>query len=145
MTLTVAPGHVGDLAQVADALAVSPQVALVTAAGKRVKLPDELLEVLSTVAHALSDGQEILVATKDSYLTAQEAADYLGVSRPTMIRILDLGQVPYERPNSHRRIKLADLAKFKAERETRRKALDGLLAMSDEMSQYDTDSFVRTR
>jgi excisionase family DNA binding protein len=94
---------------------------------------------------ALSDGQEVIVAAKDSYLTAQEAADFLGVSRPTMIRILDLGEVPYERPNSHRRIKVADLLRYKEKRAERRRVLDGMLAQSDEMDPYDIDHFVPTR
>lgn len=101
--------------------------------------------MLSTAAQVLSDGQTVMVATKDSYLTAQEAANFLGVSRPTMIRILDLGEIPYERPNSHRRIKLADLTRYQAERTGRRHILDGFLAQSDEMDQYETDHFIPTR
>ena len=93
----------------------------------------------------MSDGQEVIVATKDSYVTAQEAADYLGVSRPTLVRILDLGEIPYERPNSHRRIKLADLMAYKQRHEASRAALDDLLASSVDLEQYDTGEFVSTR
>jgi excisionase family DNA binding protein len=92
----------------------------------------------------LTDGQEVLVATRESCLTAQEAADFLGVSRPTLIRVLDLGEIPFERPNSHRRIRLADVVAYKAERTRRRAALDELLSMSDDMAEHD-GGFVRTR
>ena len=143
--MTVIPEYASDLAHVVDALTMEQDVSLLTAEGERVRLPTELREVLSTAARALSDGQEVIVATNDSYLTAKEGADFLGVSRPTMIRILDLGEVPYERPNSHRRIKLTDLAKYKAERTERRQILDSFLSQSDEMDQYDTDHFIPTR
>ena len=139
------PEKVADLTHVADALAGLPQVSLLTADGDMVHLPDELREVLTTAVQALSCGQEVVVATKDSYLTAQEAADFLGVSRPTMIRILDMGEVAYERPNSHRRIKVADLLRYKEKRAERRRVLDGVLAQSDEMDPYDIDHFISTR
>jgi excisionase family DNA binding protein len=77
-------------------------------------------------------------------VTTQEAADFLGVSRPTMVRILDLGEVPFERPNSHRRIRFADLVKFKTEHEKSRAALDGLLESSVELDRFD-GGFVKTR
>ncbi|MDR0431816.1 MAG: helix-turn-helix domain-containing protein [Bifidobacteriaceae bacterium] len=145
MALPVVPEHTDGLADVADALDNQADVSLVTGDGKAVELPAELREVLSTAAQALVGGQEVLVVTKDSYLTAQEAAEFLGVSRPTLIRILDLGEVPFERPNSHRRIRLADLARYKRERVHRRRILDRNLADADEFDAYDTDSFVSTR
>ncbi|MDR1213970.1 MAG: excisionase family DNA-binding protein [Propionibacteriaceae bacterium] len=145
MTLTVVPLHASDLADVADSLTTNHVVALVTPEGKTVGLPAELLEVLNTATQALADGQTVVLGTQDSYLTTQEAADYLGVSRPTLIRFLDLGQISYERPNSHRRIKLADLVRFREDRARRRAALDELLHTSVELEQYDSGEFVRTR
>jgi excisionase family DNA binding protein len=145
MTLAVGPERARDLADVTDALAHDAELALMTADGRKVALPAELRTVLTAAAQGLSQGQEILLATKDSYLTTQEAADYLGVSRPTMIRILDLGEVPYERPNSHRRIRLADLADYRIERQKRRAGLDVVARLSVELDEHDTDEFVRTR
>ncbi|MDR1078360.1 MAG: helix-turn-helix domain-containing protein [Propionibacteriaceae bacterium] len=144
MVVTVAPGRADESARVADALDDGLEASLLTAAGEAVRLPGELRAVLSAAARALSDGQEVVVAGKDSYLTTQEAADFLGVSRPTLIRTLDLGEIPYQRPNSHRRIKLADLVAHQGERAARRAALDRSLAMSDELDQFD-GGFVPTR
>ena len=145
MSVTVVPNNISGLERVADVLAARPQVSIVTANGEAIHLPDELRDVLNTTAQALFSGQEVVVATKDSYLTAQEAADFLGVSRPTMIRILDMGEVDYERPNSHRRIKVADLVRYREKRAERRQVLDEMLAQSDEMDRYDIDHFVPTR
>jgi excisionase family DNA binding protein len=144
VTLTVVPGRVDESARVADALSGDREASLLTAEGEAVRLPVELRAVLSAAARALSDGQAVVVAGRDSYLTTQEAADFLGVSRPTLIRALELGEIPYQRPNSHRRIKLADLVAHQAERSERRAAVDRLLAMSDELDPFD-GGFVPTR
>ena len=145
MGLTIAPELYSDLAQIAGALDDAGDVALVTSAGCRAPLPGELRQLLSAAVRAMSDGQEVIVAAKDAVVTAQEAADFLGVSRPTLIRILDLGEIPYERPNSHRRIKLADLVAYKDHREMSRAALDDLLESSADLDEYDSGEFVRTR
>jgi excisionase family DNA binding protein len=145
VTETLAPGRTRVFADVTDTLADCDELALVAPDGRRIELPAELRTVLAAAAQSLADGHEVLVASKDVYLTAQEAADYIGVSRPTMIRILDLGEVPYERPNSHRRIKLTDLIQYKAERQERRAALDRLAQLSVELDEYDTGEFVRRR
>ena len=145
MSVTIAPAQARELARVAGTLDEAGDVALVTSAGGRVSLPGELRQLLSAAVRAMSDGQEVILAAKDSVVTAQEAADLLGVSRPTLVRILDLGEIPYERPNSHRRIRLADLVAYKDRREANRAALDDLIASSVGLDDYDTGELVRTR
>jgi excisionase family DNA binding protein len=145
MVLTVAPEHQAALAAAARALAAPGGVVLLTEREERVELPAELRQVLQAAAEALVGGRPVVVEAEDRYLTTQEAADYLGVSRPTMIRILESGQVAYERPNSHRRVKLADLARHQAQRAARRAALDELARSSVELEDCDTGLFVPTR
>ena len=86
-----------------------------------------------------------MIGASDTYLTTQDAADYLWVSRPTMVKLLETGEVPFERPHSHRRIKLGDLAAYEArERVRRRKTLD---QMSDDFADLSRqpESFTATR
>ncbi len=58
------------------------------------------------------------MALLDSYLRMDEAADYLGVSRPTVYRLVDRGEIPavYLPGIRGRRISRAALRKYVARR-----------------------------
>jgi len=144
MSIVVHPDQAIDSAPIANLLTDKHQVSLVTARGVQAESPQGLRQVLDAAAQALMGGREVIVGTKDTYVTTQQAADYLGVSRPTMVRILDLGDFPSERPASRRRIKLADLADHAQKMASRRAGLNRLLETSDEMTAHD-GGFVATR
>lgn len=86
------------------------------APGDRVELPPEIYAVLRQVAEALRHGYAVTVAPQTPTLTTQQAADLLGVSRPTVIKLLDEGRIPYERVGTHRRILLPDLLTYREQR-----------------------------
>ena len=73
---------------------------------------DPLDDVVSEMAQALRRGSAVTVSTHEATLTTQQAADVLGVSRPTLVRLLEHGAIPYEQPGSHRRLKLRDVLDF---------------------------------
>ncbi len=77
-------------------------------------LPDELAEVLRFAAEAFADGCALTLTRHEQLLTTQEAADLLGVSRPTVVRLLDHGAIPYDQPGSHRRLRLSDVLAHQA-------------------------------
>ena len=50
-------------------------------------------------------------------LTTQQAAELLGVSRPTVVKLIDDGKLPAETPGKRRRmVKLDDVLKYRARR-----------------------------
>jgi excisionase family DNA binding protein len=71
---------------------------LVGPAGERIELPAEVFTVLREVVLAMAEGEAVTVAPHHQTLTTQEAADLLGVSRPTLVRLLEQGKIPYEQP-----------------------------------------------
>jgi excisionase family DNA binding protein len=80
----------------------------------RWELPAELLEVLGLAAAALAEGRPVTLSCHEQVLSTQEAADLLGVSRPTLVRLLDAGVIPFDQPRRHRRVQLADLLAYQA-------------------------------
>lgn len=71
-----------------------------------VAVPDEVRAALRQVVEMLINHQAVTVTGTNMVLTTQQAADVLGVSRPTLIRLLESEQIDYTTPNRHRRIGL---------------------------------------
>lgn len=100
----------------------SSKAALVDPEGKSLPIPDEIFRILDQVTHALAAGEGITIVPQGMTMTTQQAADFLGISRPTLVRLLEAGDIPYDKPGRHRRVRLEDLvdyqANFRAERRT---------------------------
>ena len=113
---------------------------LVLAEGTRLPLPEPIADVLSEVAHPLARGQAVTVAPQHTTLTTQQAADLLGVSRPTLVKLLEAGELPYTQPGRHRRIRLTDLLTYRERNRTERKdRFDEVARTSDEAGLYDEE------
>lgn len=133
-----------DLLSVLTARGQEPPTArarLVSADGTRqIELPDDLHDALTRVVDALSHGYAVTIAPQHTTLTTQQAADLLGVSRPTITKLLDDGKIPFDRPNSHRRIKLTDVLAYQQHRRAeRRELLRQMTEDSIDLGLYDTD------
>jgi excisionase family DNA binding protein len=125
-----------------------PQPALVGADGHRIEVPRPVFGALVQVATAMAQGQGVTVIPQNALLTTQEAAELLGISRPTLVRLLEDGKIPYEQRGRHRRIMLADLLAYQASmRRERREALDRMAQQGQAVGLYDATSGppVRTR
>lgn len=106
--------------------------------GDQVPLPMEVYQVLRQVVEAMRQGMAAVVAPKNLVLTTQQAAEFLGVSRPTLVKLLEDGAIPFDKPNRHRRVQLRDLITFqKARRSERRTVLGRLTESSCEAGLYD--------
>ena len=109
------PQNAETLAQIEVLLQGGPEpLSLVTDSGVAVTLPDELRRLLTTVVSSMQHGQAVALAPLRMRLTTQQASDLLGVSRPTLIKLLEEGRIPYKTANRHRRIRLVDLLAFQA-------------------------------
>jgi len=79
----------------------------------------------------------VSVAPLSAMLTTQEAADYLGISRPTLVRILERGEIPMEKPGRHRFVRLKDLVDYQERaRADRRAALEAMVAEAETEDLY---------
>ncbi len=112
--------------------------ALVDGDNNRTEIPAAMVDVLRQVAEALGRGQGVTVAPLNTMMTTQEAADYLGISRPTFVRILDRGDIQMERPGRHRYVRLSDLLDYQARmRAERAEALDSMARDAESTGLYD--------
>jgi len=106
--------------------------------GTRLDLPGEVFDVLREVVAALSQGLAITVAPHQTVLSTSEAAHLLGVSRPTLVRLLESGEIPFDKPGRHRRVRLADvLAHQQRARRGGAVLLDQMVADSEDAGLYD--------
>jgi excisionase family DNA binding protein len=107
--------------------------------GHRVVLPTEIYTVLVNITKAMAEGRAITIAPQAQVLSTQQAADLLGISRPTLVAILERGEVPYTQPGRHRRVRLTDVLDYQQrQRHTRRRVLDTLTREADELGINDT-------
>ncbi|CAN5653458.1 hypothetical protein BH24ACT5_BH24ACT5_13690 [soil metagenome] len=124
-----------------------PTTTLSGPSGEHLVLPPEVFEVLRDVVEAMAQGQAVTIAPVHQRLTTQEAAGLLGVSRPTVVKLLESGAIPFEQPGRHRRVRLADVLAYRERASAeRRAALDRMVEIADEADMYErTATPKRTR
>lgn len=87
----------------------------------RVELTEQLHAILKQVVQALSNGQSISILTRDQEISTQQAAEVLGVSRPTVVKLIDDGELSAHVPGTVRRkLRLADVLAYREELRARR-------------------------
>lgn len=107
--------------------------------GEQVELPGEVYRVLRQVVEAMHHNLAVTVVPQSRTLTTQEAAGLLGISRPTVVKLLDEDKIPFERVGTHRRILLTDVLAYRAQRRQEQYA-----ALEDMGSDSEEDSDVET-
>lgn len=104
----------------------------------RVELTEQLYEVLKRVAHALSHGRSISILTHAREISTQQAAEILGLSRPTVVRLIEDGELHAHVPGAVRRkLRLADVLAYREELRSRRNRF--ITESSAELEDTDTD------
>lgn len=106
---------------------------------QRIKVPLRALRLLAEILKATSQGQPISVVPIASEFTTQAAADYLGCSRPHLVKILEEGKIPYTKVGRHRRVLFEDLAAYKKKMKADQKQrLLDMMRKDEETGLYDS-------
>ncbi|MGO1608136.1 MAG: helix-turn-helix domain-containing protein [Brevibacterium yomogidense] len=132
-------GRIYDMLTADEALNPVPRYYLVCSAKEDpIELPEEVYQVLHRVVDAMQKGLSVTISPTSQTLTTQQAADLLGISRPTLIKALDGGKLPYTRSGSHRRIALTDVLDYREKRRQEQyAAIDALAVDVNERTDID--------
>lgn len=97
-------------------------------------VPRQAIELLRDILAGMSAGKTINIVPMASELTTQQAADFLNVSRPYLIGLLEQGEINYTLVGSHRRIRFDDLLAYREKMVNNSKAaMDELMKLSREL------------
>ena len=99
-----------------------------------IAIPPGALRLFVDVLTQLGQGHAVTLLPQRAELTTQEAADYLNVSRPYVVGLIEQNKLPARKVGTRRRIAFEDLVRFEGQdRAKRRTALDELARIDQEL------------
>ena len=98
------------------------------------KLPPRALRFFADVLRQMAKREPMLLVPQKHELTTQEAANFLNVSRPFVIKELEANRLKCRKVNRHRRIEFEELRRYQTEQQQKsEQALQDLTKLSEEL------------
>ena len=99
-------------------------------------LPPRALRFFADVLRQMAKREPMVLVPQKCELTTQEAASFLNVSRPFVIKEIEAGRLKCRLVNRHRRIEFEELTRYRTEQKQRSEdALKKLSKLSDEIGE----------
>ncbi|NCW87092.1 MAG: DNA-binding protein, partial [Oxalobacteraceae bacterium] len=99
-----------------------------------IAIPPSALRLLVDMLTQLGQGRAVTVLPQNAELTTQEVADYLNVSRPYVVKLIEEERLPARKVGTRRRVAFEDLLRFDEQQRARqRAALDELARIDAEL------------
>ena len=127
-----------ELDRLSEAVLADERPALVGREGVRLELPEPIFHLLVRVVRTMREGKAVVLLPETESMTTQAAAEFLGVSRPFVVDLLENAAIPHHKVGTHRRVYLKDLMEYQRQRDSRRRAtLDDLRRKVEAAGLYD--------
>ena len=98
-----------------------------------VEVPREVLDVIVELVTAMAEGRTLTVGSMPEALTTTVAADQLGISRPTLMKLIRENQIESFKVGSHTRVTAAEIKRYRKTRAAlQRAAFEALRDLEDE-------------
>lgn len=99
-----------------------------------IEVPPQALKLFGQILGAMSEGRAVTIVPAEREFSTVEAANYLNVSRPFVIKEIEAGRLPHRMVGTHRRIAFEDLQAYGRQmREQQQSALQRLADVDREL------------
>lgn len=95
-----------------------------------VELPPGALRLIAELLGLMGQRQPLVVVPQKHELSTQEAAAFLNVSRPFVVKQIETGRLPARKVGRHRRVLFEDLLAY--QQRLRRETEEALQALADD-------------
>lgn len=102
-----------------------------------VSVPTKTLRFIADVLGALSERQPVVFMPPRREMSTVEAANFLNVSRPFVIKEIEAGRLPHRKVGSHRRVAFEDLMRYANDMHTRQR--EALQRLADNAAELGLD------
>lgn len=106
---------------------------------EKIKIPLSALLLLGDILKAMGQGKLISIVPVATEVTTQAAAEFLGCSRPHLVKLLEEGKIEFTKVGKHRRIRFEDLVRYKQQmKEQQKQHIIDLMNADEENGLYDS-------
>jgi excisionase family DNA binding protein len=112
------------------------EITLTTDKGKypSIALPPASLRMIGEILGAMSEGRSITLMPSKREFSTVEAANFINVSRPFIIKEIEAGKLKHRLVGTHRRVLLEDLIEYKSAMQSKQyAALDRMAENAKEL------------
>lgn len=106
-------------------------------AAPTIELPVQALRAIADLLGLMAQQQPVMLIPQKHEMTTQEAAHFLNVSRPYVIKQIEAGTLKCRKVGRHRRVEFQDLVAFQQQQQQQsEQALQSLTDLSQELGLY---------